>query len=351
MTNPWGSSRRAALALFALMVAAVGCASGPPARTGAGASDPGGVDPAASFHGWSALVMRQRNQRVTIVPAIGRVMGFDLVEDGVPAGEGPFWHHPQIGPALLPDGEGWINHGGDRAWPAPQSDWPRFSGRGWPPPATFDAQPYTASVQQSAVEMVSAVDPAYGIRVHRRLSLVEEGLLIDTRYEKVQGDPVRVAVWTISQLDPPERMFVRLPAASTFAGGFRSQLPAPPRDARVDARLLSLARDPKDKTMLVSDGDALMWLGQRQALVIENVSQSPPRSAGEPRAWPGGAHAQIYTSPDGDQRYVELELFGPLADLRVGQSCSMLVRYRLLRRAEADPLREAQRIFAEGLTN
>jgi len=350
MTSPPRFSRHAAPALFPLLVA-VGCARSTLAVPADVSRDPSVVDRAASFHGWSALVIHNRHQRVTVVPAIGRVMGFDFAEAGAAPEQGPFWSHPQLGPALVPDGEGWINHGGDRAWPAPQSDWPRFSGRGWPPPATFDAQPYTASVQQSAVEMVSAVDPAYGIRVHRRVSLVEEGLLIDTRYEKVQGDPVRVAVWTISQLDPPERMFVRLPAASTFAGGFHSQLPAPPRDARVDGRLLSLARDPKDKTMLVSDGDALMWLGQRQALVIETLSQSPPPSAGDPRAWPGGAHAQIYTSPDGDQRYVELELFGPLADLRVGQSCSMLVRYQLLRRAEADPLREAQRIFDKGLAN
>ena len=257
MTSPSRCSRRAAPALLSLAVA-VGCARSPPAVPADPFRDPSVVDRAASFHGWSALVIHNRHQRVTVVPAIGRVMGFDFAEAGAAPEQGPFWSHPQLGPALAPDPEGWINHGGDRAWPAPQSDWPRFSGRGWPPPATFDAQPYTASVQQSAIEIVSAVDPAYGIRVRRRAILVEDGLLIDTSYEKVQGDPVRVAVWTISQLNPPDRMFVLLPASSGFPRGFRSQLPAPPRDTRVDGRLLSLARDPKNKTMLVSDSDALL---------------------------------------------------------------------------------------------
>lgn len=342
-----GPPRPAAWAGLPLLLVA-GCASRGPGLSPEVTRDATVVDARAVFHGRSALVLGNRHQRVTIVPALGRLMGIDFAGDGAasPGTQDPFWSHPQLGGALVPDAEGWINVGGDRALPAPQSDWPRVAGRGWPPPATFDAQPYRASIDREEVEIVSAVDPAYGIRVRRRMSLREDGLTINTTYEKVQGEPVRIAVWTIAELKPPQRVFVLLPRTSTFAGGFQSLLPARPREARVDGRLLSLARSPTDKTMIVSDGDALLWIGEGRSLLIEKLSESP---SGEPRSWPDGAHAKIYTSPDGGQAYVELELLGPLEDLRPGQSTSMLVRYRLLRSVDADPLREAQAIFAKKL--
>ena len=159
------------------------------------------VEPGVPFHGWSALQLRNGHQRVTIVPAIGRVMGLDFAQDGAYAG--PALEPPQLGAALAPDHDGWINYGGDKAWPAPQSDWPRVAGRGWPPPVTFDARPFTASIEGSQVEMLSAVDPAYGIRVRRRITLFNDLMFITTTYEKVEGAPVRVGVWTITQLKPP----------------------------------------------------------------------------------------------------------------------------------------------------
>jgi hypothetical protein len=354
-----GPSRRAAAA-FATTLSMLGLASGCAGRPRGGLHDgshgTGAVDTGATFHGWGALVLRNAHQRVTIVPAIGRVMGLDFAPDEPSAAPAPaaraldpFWSHPQLGPQLAPDHDGWINYGGDKAWPAPQSDWMRVAGRGWPPPPTFDARPYAISIDRSEVEMLSAIDPAFGIRVRRRIALSDDRMLITTTYEKLQGPPVRVAVWTITQLQPPDRMFVLLPKRSTFAGGYRSRLPAPPRDLTADGRLLSLARDPAQKTMIVSDGDALLWIGEARSLLIENVSDRAAPRPGETPSWPDGAHAQIYTSPDSDQRYVELELLGPLAELRPGESTSMRVRYRLIRRGDADPLREAQRILEPAL--
>ena len=75
----------------------------------------------ASFHGWEALVLRNRVAEVTVVPAIGRIMQIALLEEAGP--HGPFWSHPEIGPDLGGDENGWINLGGDKAWPAPQSRW------------------------------------------------------------------------------------------------------------------------------------------------------------------------------------------------------------------------------------
>jgi len=293
------------------------------------------------FRGWPALVLRNRQLEAVVVPAIGRIVSLRLLRQGAASAD-PFWLHPKLGRALAPDDNGWINFGGDKAWPAPQSDWQRIAGRGWPPPVTFDARAYAAEVVGDAtVRMTSPVDPAYGVSVRRDIQLVGDEMIVETTYDKRAGAPVRAAVWTITQLTSPDRVFLLLPERSSFAGGHRSVMPAPPRDVAVDGRLLSMARDREQKTMLASDADALAWIGPGCSLLLRTASPPPAPGA----AWPGGAHAQVYTNPDGDQPYVELELLGTLQDLAPGQSATLQVRYRLSPRVEADPRAEARRIM------
>jgi hypothetical protein len=299
---------------------------------------------AVDFHGWPAHALENWHARVVVVPAIGRVMSLGFTGDG--GVSDVLWRHGRLGPSLAPDENGWINYGGDKSWPAPQSEWQRMVGKGWPPPATFDAVAHTATAKESAIELVSPVDPAYGLRVRRRVSLQNDLMHIETAYEKVQGPPVRVAVWTITQLVSPERMFALLPERSAFAGGHRSMMPAAPQDLTVEGRLLGVARHPTEKTMIVNDADTLLWVGPGRSLVIETTGTQPADRAA-PR--PGGAHAQIYTSPDGAEPYVELELMGPLVELVPGQSTAMDVRYRLIQREKASPLEEARHLFAAEL--
>jgi hypothetical protein len=294
-----------------------------------------------SFHGWDALVLRNRAIEVTVVPAIGRIMQIALRDGG--AMHAPLWSHPGIGPGLGGDENGWINLGGDKAWPAPQARWEAVVGKEWPPPRTFDASPYEGKIVGDEVELLSAVDPAYGLRVRRTIALAPDrpSATVETWYEKVAGEPIRVGVWTITQLVSPERLFVRLPARSSFPGGFAQRLPVRPKDLTVEGRLLSLARDPAAKTMLVIDGDALLWVGSAAHLLIEAVTDAHDPSD----QWPDSAHAQIYTSSDEALPYVELELLSPLRDLRIGERASLRVRYTLAARTNADPTAEARRVL------
>jgi len=345
------------LMLLAVVLAA--CADRSPGAQSPAVRSPAAPPPAAatvskgSFQGWDALFLRNRAAEVTVVPAIGRIMQIALRKrDGVgddAGGYGPFWSHPGIGPDLGGDENGWINLGGDKAWPAPQSRWEAIVGTGWPPPKTFDASLFEAKIVGGGggagdvgdkVEILSAVDPAYGVRVRRTIALDPAApvVTIETSYEKVEGAPIRVGVWTITQLASPERLFMRLPARSSFPGGFAQRLPDRPKDLTVVGRLLSLARDPAAKTMLGSDGDALLWVGERVDLLIETVADAHDPS-GE---WPDGAHAQIYTSSDEALPYVELELFSPLRDLGLGERASLRVRYTLQARTKADPTAEAK---------
>lgn len=338
-----GGVRKCALVVLVVLGAACGARGPAPPHV------PGRVE-GVDFHGWPAMALRNGRLETIVVPAIGRVMSFGFAGDG--GASDPLWRHGQLGPSLPPDDNGWINFGGDKAWPAPQADWATIAGKGWPPPATFDAHPHEGTPHASMIEMVSAIDAAYGLRVRRKVTLVDASMVITTAYEKVEGPPIRVAVWTITQLVSPDRVFAFLPERSAFPGGHRSLMPAQPKNLTVDGRVLGLARDPHEKTMIATDADALLWVGPGRDLLIESMGTGvatgerlQPTPADAER--PGGAHAQIYTSSDDAEPYVELELLGPLVDLAPGQHAVMTVRYQLVRREESDAAAEARRVFAK----
>ena len=338
---------RIAVGLGGLAVLLSACAARRPPAATRPAEAPVVTVARSDFHGWEALIVRNPVAEVTIVPGIGRIMQFALVGNdpgaGAGAARGPFWSHPGIGPELPADENGWINFGGDKAWPAPQSRWEEIAGKGWPPPRTFDASAFTAELAGDTVTLLSAVDPAYGLRVRRTIVLDAAApiLTVETCYQKVAGRPVNVGVWTITQLVSPERLFLRLPGRSAFPGGFVARLPDRPKDLTIEGRLLSLARDPAAKTMIASDGDALLWTGDGPNLLIETLAD-PHDGSGE---WPDGAHAQLYTSSDEALPYVELELLSPLAELRIGARACLRVRYTLEARSRSDVRTEAKRML------
>ena len=310
----------------------------------------------APFYGWNAIILRNRAAEVIVVPAIGRVMQFNLLDDKGNAIPGPFWNNPDIGGQLHADSEGWTNYGGDKTWPSPQSDWPKITGRPWPPPQGFDAVSSSASIEGSRVVLVSPVDPSYGVRVRRTISLHPDKpvMTIETSYQKVHGAPVRVGIWTITQLEAPDRAFILLPLHSTRAAGYTNLLPSPPKDLKVDGRLLSLARDPSQKTMIGTEGSALLWVGHGASpdLLVETEpkteNQANPGSAGQDPEWPEqGSHSKIYTNSGEQLKYIEFELLDQLRDLHRGETASATSVYTLLPRTASDPLAEAQKAFAQ----
>ena len=301
----------------------------------------------ADFHGWTAIVVSNGAARLVIVPDIGRVMEFDLLDAQGQVVRGPFWNHPAVDKNLPADVEGWKNFGGDKAWPSPQSDWPKVVGRGWPPPDGFDAVPFAATINGRRIQLLSPVDAIYGVRVRRTISLDSRKpvVTIKTAYEKVRGAPVHMSVWTITQLASPERAFILLPAHSEFARGFVNLRPEEPRDLKVEGRLLSLTRDLAKGAKIGSDGAALLWVGEGADLLIENRAT---RAGGTNADWPEqGSRTQIYTNPGEQMKYVEFELLDRLHDLKPGQKAALEAIYTLIPRTQADPATEAEKVFQQ----
>jgi hypothetical protein len=96
------------------------------------------------YHGWPDCY-RISNDKVeaVVAPEVGRIMHFGLTGDEA----GVFWANRLLeGKSPDPNSSDWLNFGGEKTWPAPQSEWQTMVGRPWPPPATFDSSPYAAKV-------------------------------------------------------------------------------------------------------------------------------------------------------------------------------------------------------------
>src|SRR5438105_5528874 len=269
-----------------------------------------------------------------LFPAIGRVMQFHFVDEG-----SVFFENREMdGKAPDPVAKDWGNFGGDKSWPSPQADWEKVTKRSWPPPVAFDSMPVQATAKGKAVELGSAVDPAYGIRERRRIELAQDKPLmtITTTYEKVSGDPVKVGVWVITQMAEPQRAFIVLPAKSQYPDGYTKLMDVLPHDLKVEDGLLSLTRDRKDATKIGTDGGTLLWMNEQYVLRINS-----PRVADA--EYPDqGSSAEIYTNQD-PLAYIELETLVALSTMKVGDHIQRTNTYTLQHRTGKDPVEEAKK--------
>ena len=292
-----------------------------------------------NYHGWNeSIVMANGQAEVIIVPAVGRVMQFKFAGE-----EGPFWENRELdGKPPDPLAKEWGNFGGDKTWPSPQSEWPQYTGRGWPPPPAFDSMPVRTELKKNTVRLISAVDPQYGIRTVRDIELDPKlpVLTIVTTYEKVEGPARKAGIWVITQLKNPACVYVPLPRPSLYRNGYNKQSDDLPAQLQVVPGWLSLKRDSKKSTKIGMDAGTMLWVGEKSMVRIDS-----PRQPGA--EYPDqGSSAEIYTNPD-PLPYVELETLGPLFNLEVGSKITQSNNYTLIRRSDPDPEKDARRALRE----
>jgi hypothetical protein len=294
------------------------------------AFEPVGFLVRTNYRGWEGSILLSNGRvEAAIVPAIGRVMQFRFAGEE----DGPFWENRAMdGIKPEPGSKEWGNFGGDKTWPAPQSDWPKLTPRAWPPPVAFDSMPVRATVDGLEVKLISAVDPHYGIRAYREISLALDRpvMTITTTYDKVSGAPFRAGVWVITQLKDPVIACAVLPESGQFRGGYYRQSDEPPANLKIADELLSLTRDPKASHKIGTEAGTLFWVGKDATLRIDSARQLSGLYPDD------GCSAEIYTNPN-PLAYVELEMLGPLTKMVVGDKITQTSTYTLLRRTEVDP--------------
>lgn len=289
-------------------------------------------------HGWpDSMVLSNGVVEAVIVPSIGRVMQFRFA--GEP--DGPFWANAGLlGQKLDPASPDWVNFGGDKAWPSPQDDWARLALRPWPPPVGFDGLPMEAVRDGSAVILVSAVDPSYGIRVRRRIELATDRpvMTITTRFEKTAGPPMEVGVWTITQVRDPAAIYAVLPETPRAGAPYVRMSEELPANLKVEHDLIALTRDPHKNRKIGVRAATLVWIGRSELLRIDSTLVPGARYPDQESS------AEIYTNED-PLAYVELEILGPLEKLAVGGHIERQSTYTLAHRTENDPEMEIKKLL------
>jgi hypothetical protein len=297
----------------------------------------GGSITRVSYRGWpESYLLSNGIAEALVVPAIGRVMQFRLAGNPV----GTFWENQALDGRLdcQPSDE-WLNFGGDKCWPAPQSAWPQQQGRAWPPPFAFDGLPMQATVTGGALVLSSPIDSAWGIQAVRHIELGprQAVLRIRTEYRKLHGPPAEVAIWSITQMQEPERICMLLNPESKLPGGYVRLLEEEPAELEIEGGLLFLARHRRAYTKIGADGASLAWIGTNCVIRIDVQPM--------PGDYPdGGCLTEIYTNPD-PLNYVELETLGPLVSLRAGDRAEHIATYTITPRLTSDPRTEAHNAF------
>jgi len=189
------------------------------------------------------------------------------------------------------------------------------------------------------VELSSAIDSGWGIQVVRRIELEASHpvLRIQTEYRKLRGSPVKVAIWTITQMQEPERLCMLLDPQSKLAGSYVHLLAPEPAELRIQGSVLSFTRHRRAFTKIGSDGSSLAWIGASCVVRID-VDPMPGNYTD------GGCHTEIYTNPD-PLPYVELETLGPLTHMSVGDRIQQRATYTVTRRRTHNLMDEEQRAF------
>jgi hypothetical protein len=292
-----------------------------------------------NYQGWrDSYILSNGQVEAVVVPNVGRIMQFRFK-----GGENTFWENPLVygkAPNIKSEAWGYFGAGGDKTWPAPQSEWEKITGRGWPPPGTFDSIPVTARVNRSEVTLISPIDPFYGIRFYRKITLEPEKpvMKLTTTYEKVKGKSKDVSVWIVTQLRDPVAVYAALPEASIFPEGYNKQSEDLPANLKVDNGLLSLTRDRNKSHKIGCDASTLLWMGEKVAVRIDS-----PRVSGA--SYPdNNSSAEIYTNLD-PKAYVELEFLSTLKTLRVGEKMDLTTTYTLIPRITENAEQEARKIL------
>lgn len=219
------------------------------------------------------------------------------------------------GPDVVAQGEGALpNMYGSTFWTSPQSTW------GWPPEAALDSDAHPATLEGSALTLVSQPGATTGYGVQKRFSVDAARARVLLEYElKNHRGTQPAAPWEISRV--PKEGLVFFAAAS--APGSASTLSSSLLDG---VAWVDVQRAPASDSKLFQDGSE-GWLAYayRDLVFIKLFDDVPAAEQAT-----GEAEIEVFISGSFD--YVEIEQQGPSALLPVGNSASWRVAWLLRRR-------------------
>ncbi len=261
------------------------------------------------FGGREAYRFSDGKAQAVVVPSLGRVMSYGLVG----------------GPNLLFNNKdakfdpknpnNWVNYGGDKTWPAPQNNWGLWQkSGGWPPPRQWDGQPHAAQVLSGGkLRMESKIQPRLGGRVVRVFSMNEAGeFVIEQSIEKMSGGPLSLSIWSVTQINHPDAIFLRSNPNTPYKNGFHYI-------GNDKTKTFNIAQARPDVVRVEPSKQGVYKIGVDTPVValasVKGDVAFVEKSAHAEGEYPDGALTagfpmEVYNNPS--PAYVELEMLGPL---------------------------------------
>lgn len=271
-----------------------------------------------TYNGWQgAYQLSNGTVEVVFVPQMGRIMRYGPVN-----GPNMLWNNPAMygkTATLQEAAKEWPNFGGDKLWPAPQSVW------NWPPDPYLDSAPQTVRVLPNHhLLAIGEASPQSGIRFEREIALAAKGdeVILTNTMVNTSAKPVKWALWEIFQANDPIRVYLPTNISGHFADGYLKMSDSLPPLDRVHGQLL-LSRSPTTSYKVGSDAPDI-----RIRAIIQGYMVSLSASLQRGTYPDDGCTMEVYSSSD-PTPYMEMELLGPLVELRPGQRTQWITRWHL----------------------
>lgn len=253
---------------------------------------------------------------LVVVPKIGRVMRFGFVNQ-----RNVLWENPKVDGETPPSNEVYINYGGDKMWPAPQSLW------NWPPDPKLDGTPYTAEVIKNGIRLTSSVGSKVKVKFVREITLDSLAPVAKFRNRMENTGPRQeLAAWQITQTANPNSVTIPIdpyPGLPKGWHGYGNERLNPALHTLQGGKLI-VKRDPKSSRKF----GAFSRSGELVASFGSTILKSTSPSLRGQQYVDRGSSTQVYLNA-GDDAYVELEHTSPVQRMPSGESIFLDVSWRL----------------------
>lgn len=280
-----------------------------------------------TYAGHSAYRISDGRTEAVIVPDLGgRVMTYGFV-----GGANWLWNSAltTARKPVVHNGE-WLNWGGDKTWPGPQSNWKLLSGRTWPPDGAWDGAVHKSQVfPGGSLRTESPVSAHSGAKAIRTFSFNANGeFVIEQRVQKVKGDPLAISIWGVTQIVAPDAVFLPATPDSLYRDGFlrlSNEVPAGavkplnPMLLKVvpsEAANFKIGTDAPTAALAAVRGDAALVLKTTYA-----VGATYPDGP--------GVAVELFNCKEPQAKYIELELLSPLRPYYINTAYSQTIHWSL----------------------
>lgn len=228
--------------------------------------------------------------------------------------------------------ENWLNFGGYKGWPAPQSKW------AWPPIFDIDLNVFAYDIVELenslVVTLSSPISNTIGLKFIRKIVFEDKcnHITIKETIVNLNEEPVQWAVWGNTQALSPGYVDIKL-NSDVFIGGitFYQDFDIPSRNSycviKEDKKILRLNcnNEEKFKVGLVTDDEIIRYYCsayKHKTLLLSQKFQYEGQVV-----YPHGSNVEVYV--DDKHPYTELEILGGMSNIMPGESKSIQMVWQL----------------------